>query len=119
VQAKKSAVEKHHLFPKNYLEGQGITDGQRVSNIANRAYVEWADNIDISDQPPSKYFPTYAARFGDDELKQMGYWHALPEGWHQMDYDHFLEERRQRIAQVTRDGYEKLTQKSSVEMTSS
>ena len=119
VQAKKSAVERHHLFPKNYLEGQGITDGQRVNNIANRAYVEWADNIDISDQPPGEYFPTYAARFGDEELKQMRYWHALPEGWHQMDYDRFLEERRQRIAQVTRDGYEKLTQKNSVETTSS
>jgi len=119
VQAKKSAVEKHHLFPKNFLEEQGITENQRVSNIANRAYVEWADNIDISDQPPSEYFPKYAARFDNDELEQMMYWHALPEGWHQMDYDRFLEERRQRIAQVTRDGYEKLTQKNSVEMMSS
>lgn len=119
VQAKKSAVEKHHLFPKNFLEEQGITENQRVSNIANRAYVEWADNIDISDQPPSEYFPKYAARFDNDELEQMMYWHALPEGWHQMDYDRFLEERRQWIAQVTRDGYEKLTQKNSVEMMSS
>jgi hypothetical protein len=116
VQAKKSAVEKHHLFPKSHLKGQGITENQRVNNIANRAYVEWADNIDISDQSPSEYVPRYAARFGEDELEQMMYWHALPDEWHQMEYDRFLEERRQRIAQVTRDGYKKLTQKKSVEI---
>lgn len=115
VQAKKSAIEKHHLFPKNYLEQQGITEGQRVSNIANRAYVEWADNIDISDQPPSEYFPKYTARFDEEELQRMMYWHALPDGWHQMDYDTFLEERRQRIAQVTRDGYKRLTRRASAE----
>jgi hypothetical protein len=115
VQAKKSAVEKHHLFPKNYLKQQAITEGQRVSNIANRAYVEWADNIDISDQPPSEYFPKYAARFDEEELQRMMYWHALPDGWHQMDYDTFLEERRQRIAQVTRDGYKRLTRRASAE----
>jgi Uncharacterized conserved protein len=45
----------------------------------------------------------------------MMYWHALPEGWHRMGYDQFLEERRNRIAQVTRDGYEHLTQQASVE----
>lgn len=108
VQAKKSAVERHHLFPKNYLQGQGITDNQRINQIANRAYVEWADNIDISDQPPSEYFPKYAERFDEDELEKMMYWHALPERWYEMGYDRFLEERRKLIAQVIRDGFEKL-----------
>lgn len=40
----------------------------------------------------------------------MMYWHALPEGWHQMEYKRFLEERRERIAQITRDGFEKLAE---------
>lgn len=31
-----------------------------------------------------------------------------------MEYDQFLEERRNRIAQVIRDGYESLTQQDSV-----
>lgn len=107
VTANKSAVERHHLFPKNYLETQGI-EGEK-NQIANRAFVEWADNIQISDEAPAAYFPKYAKRFGEEDLKQMMYWHALPEGWHQMDYRTFLEERRQRIAQVTRDGFEQLT----------
>jgi hypothetical protein len=108
VQANKSAVERHHLFPKSYLKGEGITDNQRVNQIANRAYVEWADNIDISDQSPAEYFPTYAARFDDDTLEEMMHYHALPTGWHEMDYDSFLEKRRQQIAQVTREGFQEL-----------
>jgi hypothetical protein len=108
VQANKAAVERHHLFPKNYLNQNGITDHQRVNQIANRAYVEWADNIDISDQSPAEYFPKYAARFDDDTLEEMMHYHALPTGWHEMDYDSFLEKRRQQIAQVTREGFQEL-----------
>lgn len=108
VQANKSTVERHHLFPKNYLETQNIS-GEK-NQIANRAYVEWADNIQIADTAPETYFPRYASRFNEDELRQMMYWHALPRGWHQMDYQTFLEKRRQRIAQVTRDGFETLTE---------
>lgn len=67
-----------NLFPKSYLEEQRITNSQRVSNIANRAYVEWGENIDNSDQSPSEYFPKYAARFDEGELEQIMYWHALP-----------------------------------------
>jgi hypothetical protein len=36
-------------------------------------------------------------------------WHALPEGWHEMNYEDFLNERQKLIAQVTRDGFERLT----------
>jgi hypothetical protein len=108
IQANKAAVERHHLFPKNYLKEKGIEDGSQINQIANRAFVEWADNIDISDRPPSEYFPVLADRFDEDELEKMMYWHALPEGWHEMEYEDFLAERRKRIAQVTRDGFEKL-----------
>lgn len=108
IQANKAAVERHHLFPKNYLKEEGIEDSSQINQIANRAYVEWADNIDISDRPPGEYFPTYAERFDEGELEQMMYWHGLPEGWYDMEYETFLEERRERIAQVTRDGFRKL-----------
>jgi hypothetical protein len=90
------------------LKEEGIEDSSQINQIANRAYVEWADNIDISDRPPGEYFPTYAERFDEGELEQMMYWHGLPEGWYDMEYETFLEERRERIAQVTRDGFRKL-----------
>jgi len=109
VSARKKGVERHHLFPKAYLKAQGVSNSTRRNQIANYAHVEWTDNIEISDRSPADYFPEYAQRFSDAELQQMMDWHALPQGWEHMDYDDFLEERRQRIAQVTRRGYERLT----------
>ena len=111
VSARKKGVERHHLFPKAYLKAQGVSNQTRRNQIANYAHVEWADNIEISDRSPADYFPEYAQRFSDAELQQMMDWHALPDGWEHMDYDDFLEERRQRIAQVTRRGYERLTER--------
>jgi hypothetical protein len=112
VNAKKKGVERHHLFPKNYLKKQGVTNNTRRNQIANYAYVEWADNIQIADRSPADYFPEYAERYSNGELEQMMEWHALPEGWEHMDYRDFLEERRQRIATVTRKGFERLTSKA-------
>ncbi len=105
VKSHKSAVERHHLFPKGYLRKQGITGQRETNQIANYALVEWSDNIDISDSSPSSYFPKYAARFSADDLERMCYWHALPTGWEEMEYRDFLEARRKAVAQVIRDGF--------------
>ncbi len=108
VQGSRSAMERHHLFPKNYLHQQGITDFKQTNQIANFALVEWDDNNSISDQNPADYLPRYLERFDDQELKKMYYWHALPEGWESMDYEQFIEKRRKMMAEVVRDGYKKL-----------
>src|SRR4051812_20966554 len=42
-------------------------------------------------------------------MQRMYYWHALPDGWESMDYNRFLIERRERMAKVIRDGFDKLT----------
>ena len=42
-------------------------------------------------------------------LNRQQYWHALPRGWQDMDYQAFLAERRKLMAQVTRDAYGKLS----------
>ena len=42
-------------------------------------------------------------------LNRQRYWHALPRGWQDMDYQAFLTERRKLMAQVTRDAYAKLS----------
>lgn len=110
IKANKSAVERHHLFPKGFLRKQGITGQRDTNQIANYALVEWVDNIGISDSSPEDYFPKYAARLRLEpgELTQMYYWHALPDGWEQMPYRDFLEARRKGIAQVIRNGFERL-----------
>jgi hypothetical protein len=108
LKAKKSAVERHHLFPKGYLAKLEITEVRDTNQIANYALVEWNDNIAISDDPPAEYYPKYASRFNEKELKEMLFWHALPGGWENMEYKDFLEERRKLIAQVTREGFKEL-----------
>ena len=113
LKAKKSAIERHHLFPKNYLKKLDITGLRDTNQIANYALVEWTDNIDISDEAPSKYLPRYLKRLDDRERKRMYYWHALPEGWENMEYEDFLISRRKSIANVIRDGFDRLCQNDS------
>lgn len=108
TKAKKSAVERHHLFPKEYLRTLGIDENRDMNQIANFALVEWNDNISISDTPPFEYFPKYAERFNANELDEMLHWHALPDGWENMKYQEFLEQRRKLIAKVTKEGFNEL-----------
>jgi hypothetical protein len=108
LKANKSATERHHLYPRNYLKKLGITDLRDTNQIANFALVEWTDNIEISDRAPSEYLPGYLSRFNLQELDQMNYWHALPEGWEKMEYGDFLVARRRMMAQVILDGFKKL-----------
>ncbi|HNO07407.1 MAG TPA: DUF262 domain-containing protein [Methanoregulaceae archaeon] len=105
----KTAVDRHHLFPKGYLNKLGITEQRDTNQIGNITLVEWSDNIKISDQPPSEYLPALKSRFKEDELKQMYHWHALPDAWEQMEYREFLEARRIKIARVIQEAYQKLT----------
>jgi len=107
---KKQAIERHHLFPKAYLESQNIKGSARTNKVANYALLEWPDNIKISDQPPAEYFPSmFAEHVSPHEAEQIRFWHALPEGWEFMSYDEFLSERQQQIAQVIKAGFEHLS----------
>ena len=108
VNGSKNGVERHHLFPKNHLRKIGVTETRATNQVANYAFVEWADNIGISDTAPADYFPRYAARFDTDDLGRQLAWHALPDGWERMEYDDFLEARRRLMARVTREGFERL-----------
>jgi hypothetical protein len=57
--AKKEAIERHHLFPKKYLKGIGISETRDTNQIGNYALVEWTDSIAISDKAPAVYLPKY------------------------------------------------------------
>ena len=108
TRAKKAPIERHHLFPRKYLQRIGITENRDINQVANYALVEWSDNNSISDQPPAVYAEQFEARFSSEELKRMYFWHALPERWYEMNYYEFLDDRRKRIAQVIRKGFETL-----------
>ena len=113
-------VEGHHLFPRAYQEKVlGTTDIKRINQAANYAPTDWNTNNLISDKPPAEYWPDLvAARGGDAEwLAKQHYWHALPEGWQNLEYEDFLLQRRRMIATVIRDGYRKLSKNEVVEST--
>lgn len=114
IKAKKSVVERHHLFPKKLLSDLGIKEPRDVNQIANFSLLEWNDNIAISDSAPSDYYSAYCARFTTKENADMAYWHALPENWEKMSYKEFLEARRTLIAGVIRDGFIRLTEGDAV-----
>lgn len=107
-QGMRAAVERHHLFPKAYLETLGITELRETNQIANYALIEWGDNMEVSDQPPVDYLQGLASRFSKEELARMYHWHALPENWEQTNYREFLQQRRELIAQVILEGYQTL-----------
>jgi hypothetical protein len=109
----KKALERHHVFPRQYLKNKGIDSVRDINQIANYALVEWDDNIAISDAPPPVYWPEYAKRFEAATLEQMCLWHALPEQWWTLTYEGFLAARRPLIAAVIRDGYKKLVGSST------
>jgi hypothetical protein len=101
----RTAVERHHLFPKGFLKTQGINAIRETNQIANYALVEWGDNSDISDKAPADYLPDMKARFSHAELERVYKLHALPPNWEHLDYRKFLEKRRELIAQVIAEGY--------------
>ena len=106
----KSKLERHHLFPRAYLKKIEITETREINQVANFALVEWKDNIDIRDTPPSSYFPEYLKRYEDrtKELKKLYYWHALPKNWISMTYPSFLTKRRKMMADVIKEGFQTL-----------
>jgi hypothetical protein len=108
TKAKKTALERHHLFPRKYLQRIGVREKRLINQVANYALVEWSDNIKISDRAPRDYVPELEERFASDELQQMYDWHGLPSNWYELDYKDFLKERRRRVALIIKSGFERL-----------
>ena len=108
INSKKKATERHHLFPRGYLEKQRITDMKLINQLANFALLEWPDNLAISDTPPAQYAPEIKKRFSNEAWDSMCIQHALPENWETLPYEEFLHKRRKLMAQVTKEGFESL-----------
>ena len=104
----RSAVEKHHLFPKAYLSSTGFTSDRDRNQIANFEYIEWSDNMDISDDAPSAYWPKMVSELSEGEMDQMRLYHAMPQDWENLEYPEFLDKRRKLMAEIVRKGFERL-----------
>lgn len=106
----KNAIDKHHIFPKHYLTQLGYTTDRDRNQIANYTYLDYATNIDISDNAPEFYVAKYRNKLGEDDYKKSCAEHALPLNFAELDYMEFLRQRRILMAKVIKQAYLKLCQ---------
>ena len=104
----KNSIDKHHIFPKHYLEKIGFDNDRDRNQIANFTYLDYTTNIDISDNPPQDYVEKYKKKLGEDGYKQACEQNALPEGFEHMNYLDFLIQRRNLMAGIIKKAYKKL-----------
>jgi len=108
IKIKKSSLDKHHIFPKEYLKTKGYKLTQ-INQIANLTYLEYVDNIKISDSAPKTYYTAikenhYVGK--ESELERSLDKHGIPRNFYEIDYLVFLAERRKNIAKIIKNQYE-------------
>lgn len=105
----KQSIDKHHIFPKNYLNSIGIDDDRDKNQIANFTYIDYPTNIDIGDDAPSEYVERFKIKLGEQQYAISCKQHALPIGFEKMEYNEFLIQRRKLMAETIREAYLKLS----------
>ena len=104
----KKAIDKHHIFPKHYLEEIGIESDRDRNQLANFTYLDYNTNIDISDNPPMDYVEKYKSKLGEEVYAKSLADNAIPLGFENLNYFEFLEQRRKLMAGIIKKAYDKL-----------
>ena len=92
-----SALEVHHIFPKALLY-RSEYDRSQVNAVANFCFLIKDTNLQISDRPPSKYFPEVEEHHPGALASQ---WIPMDrELWETDNYPQFLEERQRLLAEA-------------------
>lgn len=105
----KNAIDKHHIFPKHYLEEIGFNDDRDRNQIANFTYIDYQTNIDITDNPPSDYVDRYRKKLGEDTYLKTCADNALPVDFEKMEYLDFINERRKLMSEIIKKAYIELS----------
>ena len=108
LKKRKKDLEKHHIFPKNYLAQKFNLDSRQINQVANFTYLEFEDNIDISDANPRDYYKMMQKHFSEIELKEMLSQHAIPANFYELEYNDFLQQRRKMMAEMIRKAFNKI-----------
>lgn len=112
----------HHIFPKKYLQKNGVNNRKDYNQIANYVYTQSEINIKIRDNAPCEYMALMKAQIAGEglyyggitdeaDLKRNLEENCVPEKFMDMDirgYAEFLEKRRRLMAQFMRTYYESL-----------
>ncbi len=109
----------HHIFPKDYLQKNGVTEKSKYNQIANYTYLDTTTNIVIGNKAPNDYFQTAfeqceskSPKYGNitdiSVLKGNLAANCIPEDIQYMDashYEQFLLNRRKLMAQKIKNYY--------------
>ena len=112
----------HHIFPKKYLQKNGVDNRKDYNQIANYVYTQSEINIKIKDDAPCDYMAYmkkqvagegsfYGGITDIDDLRLNLAENCVPEEFMEMDifnYQVFLDMRRRMMAQYIREYYESL-----------
>ena len=117
-----SMGDVHHIFPKQYLKENGVTDKARYNQVANYTYLDTSINIAIGKKAPSDYFRmakeqsegaegTIGTIKSGVEFTSNLEVNCIPENVIEMDagdYEQFLMTRRMLMAQKIKKYYNSL-----------
>lgn len=106
----KNSIDKHHIFPKEHLAKIGITEDRDRNQIANFTYLDYNTNIDISDNPPADYVPRFREKLGEEAFSLTCEQNAIPDGFENLTYFEFLDQRRKLMSGIVRRAFEYLNQ---------
>ena len=109
----------HHIFPKGYLQKNGVTDRSKYNQIANYTYLDTQTNISVGNKAPNEYFKNLfeqcvskEMKFGNitdlNLLKKNLIINCIPENIVLMNvshYEDFLLERRKLMAKKIKEYY--------------
>lgn len=112
----------HHIFPKKYLQNNGVNNRAQYNQIANYVYMQSEINIQIRDKAPKVYFGELKKQCKDnsliyggidnvEELKYNLVQNAIPLEVFDMDvdnYQEFLNKRRLLMADKIKRYYKSL-----------
>lgn len=112
----------HHIFPRNYLQKNGVNNRKEYNQIANYVYTQSEINIKLKDNAPCVYMTHMKRQVAGkedfcggitdfDTLKANLAENCIPESFMDMDvtnYQDFLKKRRELMAQYIRKYYESL-----------
>lgn len=112
----------HHIFPKKYLQKNGVNNRKDYNQIANYAYAQSEINVKIKDDAPCDYMANmekqisgegsyYGGIDTEDDLKRNEAENCIPDGFEKMDifdYQVFLDARRARMAAYIHEYYKML-----------
>ena len=109
----------HHIFPKNYLQKNGIKSKTKYNQVANYIYLDTQVNKSISDEAPAVYFAKAKEQCqtkdfvigniaSQELLKKNLAENCIPDNVDQMtfeNYDEFLQKRRMLMADLIHQYY--------------